>query len=194
MKKHLTKKHLTFDQGRQSSHVTLQMSHVLLVRGVSLMELLIYIALLSVILLVISSSFISISKTGGSVDARTEVNSNTRFASNRIIQDIKSASAVSVPAVVGGTAATLEITISGDTILYDVSAGQLRRKVNAGTPEPITSNLVTVSTPTFTRLENYNNILQATTTAIDIGMTISHANTGSDYNYSSVIDTTASLR
>ena len=162
--------------------------------GVSLMELLIYIAILSVILLVISSAFISISKTGGSVDARTEVNSNTRFASNRIIQDIKSASAVSVPAVVGGTAATLELTVSGDTILYDISAGQLRRKVNTGTPEPVTSNLVTVSSPIFTRLENFNSVFQATTTTVDINMTVTHVNTGSDYNYSSVINTTAALR
>lgn len=158
------------------------------------MELLIYIAILSVILLVISSAFISISKTGGSVDARTEVNSNTRFASNRIIQDIKSASAVSVPVIVGGTATTLELTVSGDTILYDVSGGQLRRKVNTGTPEPVTSNLVTVSSPIFTRLENYNSVFQATTTAIDINMTVTHVNTGSDYNYSSVINTTAALR
>lgn len=165
-----------------------------LTRGVSLMELLIYIALLSVILLVISSAFISISKTGGSVDARTEVNSNTRFVSNKIIQDVKSASAVSVPTVVGGTAATLQLTVSGDTILYDISGGQLRRKVNAGAPEPITSNLVTVSAPTFTRLENYNSVLQATTTTISINITIAHANTGSDYNYSSTINTTASLR
>lgn len=163
-------------------------------RGVSLLELLIYIALLSVILLVISSAFISISKTGGSVDARTEVNSNARFASNKMIQDIKSASAVSVPTTVGATGSTLEITVSGDTILYDVSGGQLRRKVNAGTPEPITSNLITVSAPVFTRLENYNTVFQATTTTININMTITHSNTGSDYNYSSVINTTASLR
>ena len=165
-----------------------------LTRGVSLMELLIYIALLSVILLVISSAFISISKTGGNVDARTEVNSSARFAVNKMLQDIKSASAVSVPAAAGGTAATLELTVSSDNILYDVSSGQLRRKVNTGTPEPITSNLVTVSTPTFTRLGNYNIILQSTTTAISINMTITHVNTGSDYNYSSAINTTASLR
>lgn len=181
---------------KQKSKVKGQRSKVaaLLTRGVSLIELLIYIALLSVILLVISSAFISISKTGGSVDARTEVNSNTRFVSNKMIQDIKSASAVSIPTVVGGTAATLQLTVSGDTILYDVSSGQLRRKINAGTPEPITSNLVTVSTPIFTRLENYNSVFQATTTTIKINMTISHVNTGSDYNYSSIINTTASLR
>ena len=163
-------------------------------RGVSLIELLIYIALLSVILLVISSAFISISKTGGVVDARTEVNSNARFAVNKIIQDVKSASAVSVPTIVGGTAVTLQLTVSGDTILYDVSAGQLRRKVNAGAAEPVTSNLVTVSTPTFTRLENYNSVFQATTTTIGVNMTITHVNTGSDYIYSSTINTTAALR
>ena len=183
---------------KEKSKVTGQMSQVKcsarFARGVSLMELLIYIAILSVILLVISSAFISISKTGGVVDARTEVNSNARFAVNKIIQDVKSASAVSVPTIVGGTAVTLQLTVSGDTILYDVSAGQLRRKVNAGAAEPVTSNLVTVSTPTFTRLENYNSVFQATTTTIGVNMTITHVNTGSDYIYSSTINTTAALR
>lgn len=161
-------------------------------RGVTLIELLIYVAIVSGILIVISDAFLAISATGRSIDAKTEVNSNMRFATQKIIGDIKSATSVSVPTVVGATASTLQLLVSGQTILYDVTNGQLRRSIN-GTPDAVTSSLVTVSTPTFTRLENYQSVLNATTTSIRVNMTLRYNSSSTNATYTDTINVAASL-
>lgn len=162
-------------------------------RGVSLIELIIYIALVSVIIIVIANAFISIGQSGSTVQARTDVHSNIRFAVDKIVRDIKAASLVATPPTLGATSTTLSLTVSGDTIVYDVQSGQLRRTVNAAAPDPVTSTLVVVSVPIFTRVENYNTILAATTTSIRVNMTISYNGAGPAYSYTDSINTVASL-
>jgi Tfp pilus assembly protein FimT len=164
-------------------------------KGFSLIELLIYVAILTIVIVLISNYFISLNRGRGKINARSEVDSNMRFSEKKLIQDIKAATAVSVPAYVGLSASTLQLTIPPDTILYDVSGGQLRRKINSQTPDWITStSTVTVATPTFTRLENYNPILNATTTTIQINLSMSYNSLSPDYKYSESATTTASLR
>lgn len=180
-----------------ASHRANELNHyraIELVRGVSLMEFVIYIALVSIILLVISSAFVSISRSGSRVESKTEVNSSIRFAMNKIVGDVKTASAVSIPTVVNGTASTLQLTVGADTILYDVSSGQLRRKINAGASDVVTASTTVISNPFFTRLENYNTVLQATTTTIRISMSASYNSANQDYQYTVGATTTAALR
>ena len=66
-------------------------------RGFSLLELLIYMAILSIMSVILSASFLSLTKGRAKSESRTEVNSNLRFAMERIVQDINAASAVSAP-------------------------------------------------------------------------------------------------
>lgn len=179
----------------RKSAVTCHMSHVKCsrIRGISLLELLIYIAILSGLMVVISDAFIMLSKGRGQAEARSEVNSAIRFAGELIKQDVKNASAISVPAL-GVPASTLSLTVSGNTILYDMSAGALRRKVNAGTPEVVTGSSVAVDVPTFTRLENYNTVLTATTTAVQVAMTMRYNASSTDWLYSDALRTTITFR
>lgn len=163
------------------------------VRGFSLLELLIYIAILAGLMVVISDAFISLSKGRGRAEARGEVNSAIRFAAERIKQDLKGASAVTTP-ILGTPSATLQATVSGVTVLYDVSGGQLRRTENAGSPVLVTGTNVTVDTPTFTRLENYNSVLQATTTAIQASMTFRYNASSTDWTYAATLRTAVDLR
>jgi len=76
--------------------------------GMSLLELLIYIAILSGLMVVISDAFIMLAKGRGQAEARSEVNSAVRFAAERIKQDVKNAGAISTP-VLGTPANTLSL-------------------------------------------------------------------------------------
>lgn len=161
--------------------------------GISLLELLIYIALLSGLMVIVSDAFIMLSKGRGQAEARSEINSAIRFAGELIKQDVKNATAVSAPAL-GTPGSTLSLTVSGETILYDMLDGVLRRKVNAGTPETVTGSYVTVDVPTFTRIENYNSILNATTTAIQVAMTMRYNAESGDWTYEDSLRTTVTFR
>lgn len=162
-------------------------------RGFSLLELLLYVAILSGLMIVVSDSFISLSKARGQAEARNEVNASIRFATERIRQDLKGASAVTTP-ILGTPSTTLTATVAGVTILYDTLAGQLRRKEGAAAYVPVTGTNVFVNVPTFTRLENYNAPLNATTTAIQVAMTFRYNASSTDWSYADTLRTTVTLR
>lgn len=161
-------------------------------RGMSLLELLLYVAILSGLMVIVSDAFISLSKGRGQAEARSEINSAIRFVAERIKQDVKNASAISAP-VLGAPATTLSMTVSGVPVVYDVLSGVLRRTENSITAST-TGSFVYVAVPTFTRLENYNLVLKATTTAIQTSMTFSYNASSTDWVYSDTLRTTATLR
>lgn len=163
-------------------------------KGFSLLELLIYIAILASVLLVISQTFIYLNRGRGQAEARSEVNSNLRFAVEKIASDIRASSSITTPANASSTSSTLVMTVSGQTITYDVSAGQLRRQAGASTPEPITTTNVTIATPTFLRLENTNTVLSRTAVSIEVDISASYNSSSPDSQYSERKKTTASLR
>src|SRR3989344_1389425 len=161
-------------------------------RGMSLLELLLYIAILSGLMVIISDAFISLSKGRGQAEARSEVNSAIRFAIERIKQDVKNASAVSAPTL-GTPSSSLSVTVSGVPVVYDVLGGALRRIEN-GVVATTTGSLVFVDTPTFTRLENYNSLLDATTTSMQVAMTMRYNSLSTDWSYSDSLRTTITFR
>ena len=166
-------------------------------RGFSLLELIIYLAILSGIMVIISNTFVDLSKGRGRAEARNEVNAAIRFATEKIRQDLKSATST-IPMIVspslGTPGATLQIKkVDGNLITYDVLLGQLRRNDN-GTIATTTGTNVFVGTPTFTRLENYNTTLLATTTSVQVAMTFSYNSSSTDWTYSAAMRTTVSLR
>ena len=161
-------------------------------RGMSLLELLLYIAILSGLMVIVSDAFITLSKGRGQSEARSEVNSAIRFAHEHIKQDVKNASALSTP-VLGTPSNTINLTVSGVPVVYDVLGGVLRRTEN-GVTASTTGSTVAVDAPIFTRLENYNSVLKATTTALQTTMTFRYNASSTDWVYSDTLRTTASFR
>lgn len=159
-----------------------------------MLELLIYVAVLSIVMLMIASTFIALTRGSSQSEIRSEVNSNLRFAFEKIGQDIRAASSVSTPASAGATSTTLVLVVSSATTTYDVSSGQLRRQVGTSTPEVLSSGAVTVSTPAFTRLENTNTVLGKTMVSVEVDMTIQNSGTSPEKTFSERKRTTASLR
>ena len=166
---------------------------ILQCKGFSLFELLIYMVILSGLMIIVSSSFISLSKGRAQAQARSDVQASIRFATERLRQDIKSASAVITPSP-GSASSTLSLTISGTTVTYDTATSTLRRKEGASTPVAITGNMVAVSAPVFTVISNYNTRLQATTTAVQILMTFTYNASSTDWGYTNTLRTSVTLR
>ena len=160
--------------------------------GFSLLELLIYISILSILVVIISNTFISLSKSQGQSQARSEVDRDVGFATELIKQDLKNASVVSIPATVG-TSPTLTITRAGVVIVYDVLNGVLRRKEGLLTTVNVTSPNTIVSTPVFTRIENTNTVFGKTQVTIKVNMTFSYNSTSSNWIYSTDLQTAVSL-
>lgn len=161
-------------------------------KGFSLLELLIYITILSILVVVISNTFISLSRGNGQSQARSEVNNSIRFATELLRQDLKNASAVIVPAS-GGSGSTLTLTRGSVDIIYDVSGGALRRKEGAAAPVNVTNSNISVNAPTFSRIENINPVFSATNVTIKINMTFSYNSTSPDWAYSDSLQTSVDL-
>lgn len=164
-------------------------------RGITLLELLIYITILSGLMVVVTDAFISLSKARGQSEARSEVNSAIRFASDLIKQDIKNTTAVSSP-LLGVPGDTLGLTVGGLPVLYNVSGGILRRTLDS-VQDDATGGSVIVNNPVFTRFENFNpniGVNGATTTSIQVDMTMRYNSESSDWIYSDTLRTTATMR
>lgn len=161
--------------------------------GFSLLELLIYMAILAGFLMVVVNLFFMISSSSGREEARAEVQQNLRFALQQITSDIRSATAVSVPAS-GGEGNTLSITVGGVVASYTVSGGILQRTRGAST-ENITTDRVTVNSPSvapfvFTRADN-----SGARPTIQIVLEMSYNDNGrANYKFSDKVQTTVSLK
>jgi len=162
-------------------------------RGFTLLELLIYIAILSGLVLIISNTFISLSKGQAQSNARNEVDSSIRFATELLRQDIKNASIVSIPSLIGDTSNSLTLTRNGVVIIYDVSGGVLRRKEDSGNPVNVTNENILVETPIFTRTENVNSVFNTKSITLIIDMTFSYNANSPDFNYSTSLQTAVNL-
>lgn len=143
--------------------------------GFSLIEVLIYISVIAVVTTAISGVFLSIANGQARADAAAEINSNIRFVTDKINQDISAASAITQPASAGQTLSTLALTIGASSISYCVVNSQLHRSssgiCDAGS-ELLTSQAVKVNNLSFTRLENTNSVLQKTTVSLQTTITI----------------------
>lgn len=162
-----------------------------LVSGFSLLELLIYISILSILVVAISSTFISLSKGRGQSNAKSEVNNAIRFATELIRQDLKNASSVSIPAV-GTPNKSLVLVRDGNTITYDIAGGYLTRNgVNVNNSNVLVD--ATKNANAFTRAENPNIGFNTTNLSILVNIIFDYNSTSSDWIYSTNLRTTVSL-
>lgn len=151
--------------------------------GFSLLEILIYISVIAVITLAIGAVFVSIASGQAKADARAEINSEIRFATDKINQDISAAAAITQPAAAGQSSGTLTLTIGASTISYCTINGQLRRSSSGicdGSAELLTGQAVKVNNLSFTRLENVNPVLPKTIVSIQTALSISYLGANQD--------------
>lgn len=91
-----------------------------------MVELLIYIGLLSIFLTVLTSLFVSIFKLQLTTQSTSSLTQDTRFIIARMGYDIENAKNISVPSALGQTTNSLTFTDSGGhTFIYALNGGNL---------------------------------------------------------------------
>ena len=123
-------------------------------KGFSLIEIIIYIGLLSILLVVLTQTFTSIISSKLDSQATSNVIQDANFILNRFIYDISRSSAIVTPATYGTPASTsLVITVNGSNYTYNLSGGNLQLTNSLGT-EVLNSYGTTVSNLQFTKIGN----------------------------------------
>jgi len=161
-------------------------------KGFTLIEFLIYIAIVSSILVLISGLLWNIVFGNIKETAYQEVQQNGRFALTKISQEIKKAIGINSPSP-GNSANSISLVMANPNLnptIFDLADGKLRISQGTNPPIELTTDEVIVSNLKFTNLS-----YEATPGTIRIEMTISHLNPANRMEYQASIDlkTTVSL-
>lgn len=124
-------------------------------RGSSIIETMLYVALLAVIMGTLMVFLLNILGRESKIVTVMEVNQNARFALEKMDLTIRNSKDATVPTDGGGTASTLSLNMADAGIsptVFAVSNGVLTMKQGTAAAVPITSSSVKVSNLTFTNL------------------------------------------
>lgn len=159
------------------------------VAGLTLVETLIYIAIIGIVIMGLMSFGWSVSNSRSKTYSVQEVQANIRLVFNLFSQKMRLADNVIVP-VEGGEAEELILDMPNaqPNLSFSLSEGTLFLTEGAGEPQPLTSNRVVVSDLSFTNLAGpgeRDNIL--------LKMTISYDSSDQAFSYSQVAETAAGL-
>lgn len=110
----------------------LQTATLKLKRGFSLVELLVYMGLISILLIVLVQIFVSILETQSESQATSVVDQDGRFIMARLIYDIARSSSIETPLDFGESSPVLELVIDGVSHTYSASSGLLVLSNNLG--------------------------------------------------------------
>ncbi len=119
--------------------------------GVTLVEMLVVMGLLSIMLIVISTIFTSAADVQQESNSYSATLSSGRFIMARLNYDIARSTSVSTPASLGATSSTLQTVIGGTTFSYALSGANLQLTDGSGT-DNLNSDDVQVSNLSFTEL------------------------------------------
>jgi prepilin-type N-terminal cleavage/methylation domain-containing protein len=163
-------------------------------RGYTLIELLLYVAMIGILLSAVTAFF------GMAADARiksqsiNEVNQQGTFAMDYMVQTIRNATSITAPAT--GTSSTNGLTVVVPTgslspTVFSLSSGVLQVKEGAGALVPLTSNDVQVTSLTVTNLTR-----SGTSGILQIAFTIARVNTSgrNEYDYQKTFTTSVAVR
>lgn len=120
--------------------------------GFTIVELLMFMGLVTVLLGILTSIFLTAIDVQLSSQSASVVEQDGRYLLSRFAYDIHRATSVSAPAL-GETANQLSLVIDGDTFTYTVSGGKLQLTTGAGTAA-LSGLETTVSGFTVTRIGN----------------------------------------
>lgn len=124
--------------------------------GFTLIELMIYFGLLSVLLLFVSQIFLTALETQSSTAARSTIQEDGRYVIAKLTYDINRATSITTPATPSGQLTnTLALVISGSTYTYSLSNNSLVVTGPSGT-DYLTGYDAAVANLQFQRLGNPN--------------------------------------
>jgi prepilin-type N-terminal cleavage/methylation domain-containing protein len=123
-------------------------------KGFTLIELVLYIGILSILLGVMSSIFTTVVGVQLESNATSSVDQDGRYLLSKLLYDVKSSSAIVTPANPGNVASSMQITINSINYTYSLDSNSNLQVVNNSTNEinVLNSYNTSVSNLTFTRI------------------------------------------
>ena len=118
-----------------------------------MVELLLYMSLLTILLIVLTTLFVQILDVRLESEADSSTSSEGQFIMSRLAYDIGRADAVLIPTVLGDQTNSLQLTISGINYNYVINSNNLTLTDAIGT-EKLNTTDTRISNLTFTRLGN----------------------------------------
>lgn len=155
-------------------------------KGFSLIELIIYIGLVSVILLSITSFLFTLLNARARNEVITEVGQQGVFVMQKITQTVRNAQTINAP-----TPGTAGVALSLNSAVFDLANEALRVARNGNTPVDLTNSRIIVSDLSFNNLSR-----TGTPGLVRVQFTLSHKNPGAKalFEYSKTFYGSASLR
>ena len=120
-------------------------------RGVTLIELVIYMSILSVLLLFFTDMFATLINKQLETESLSNVQQDANYLLSRFSYDFGRAASISLPAAPGAPANSLRLLIGSTFYSYSVSSGNLIVE-HGGVQDTMNSSEVAISNPTFQRL------------------------------------------
>jgi prepilin-type N-terminal cleavage/methylation domain-containing protein len=121
--------------------------------GVTLIEMLVVMGLLSILLVVVATIFTSAADVQQQSDSYSATIENGRFIMSRLNYDIARASSITTPSSLGSSSPSLSLIIGGTTFSYALSGNDFQLTDGSGA-DNLNSNDVIVSNPSFQELGN----------------------------------------
>jgi hypothetical protein len=87
--------------------------------GFTLVELLVFIGLFSILLLVLTQMFVNIMEAQLNSQATSGISQDSRYILNRIMYDIHRADSLNSPSALGASANSLSLRINGNNYIYN---------------------------------------------------------------------------
>jgi Tfp pilus assembly protein PilW len=161
--------------------------------GFTLVEMVLYLAIFTGILLTASSIFNTAMQSRVKSQTIAEVEQQGAQVVQLMTQTIRNATAINSPST-GASASSLSINVvtgANSPSIFDLSAGQLRIKEGVATAVPLTNSRIVISSLIF-----YNLTRASTKGIISFQFTLSHVNPSNlqEYGYSKTFYGSASLR
>jgi Tfp pilus assembly protein PilW len=157
--------------------------------GVTLLELLIYVALVSILAVVFVNFTLDIVGTSQKARVKQEAQQNARIALERISRTIREANGLNVgSSTFGSHPGVLSLSMDNAAVnptVFDISGGVLRITEGVGAPQALTSDDFNVTNLVFT-----NRSISGRTTNIKTEITVTHPNPQN----SEIFDAEVSLR
>lgn len=156
--------------------------------GFTLVELVVYMGLLSIILMVLTTVFVSLVDLQLETQTSSSLETDEAYIVSRFATDIRHADSILTPVANGDSGSTLEIVIGGDTVSYTLSNGNVIRTDTSGAYQ-INSFDTTASGLNFVRLG-----VVGGTSSIRINLTLNSDVAGNQIRDSREIQTTIAER
>ncbi len=157
-------------------------------KGFTLIELILFMGLFTIILGVLTNLFSVIIDTQSEVQSTSAVETDSKYIETRILYDIQRAESIDMPASLGAQTSSLLLTIDGAQYQYALSNGDLQLTANSST-ENLNSFYTEVSSISFQRLGNIGG-----KHAIKLTFTINSKNETAAGQESKTIETMIGLR